>query len=68
MTPEKAAKIWRSIRAGAELDHAQLKEDLIEAAIRYARIRADWIRTGVEERNGMKASSAPWRTTPLLTL
>ncbi len=34
----------------------QATQDLFQSAIRYARIRTDWMMAGIEERNAMDAS------------
>ncbi len=47
MNLETAGKIYDSIRASS---HTELADDLIDAAIRYARIRTDWTLVAPEER------------------
>lgn len=47
MTLEKAAKIWQQISTSRE---EKLRRDLVERAVRYARIRVDWQLTPKADR------------------
>ena len=52
MNPEKAASIYRAIWDISGMDLVDLRDEFIDAAIRYARIRVDWIRAIPTERVG----------------
>jgi hypothetical protein len=50
MNLEDAADIYRAIQATR---HTPLADDLLKAAVRYARIRADWALASGDEREAM---------------
>jgi hypothetical protein len=51
MTLEKASKIWQQISASGE---EKLRRELVEKAVRYARIRVDWNLTPKAERHNLE--------------
>jgi len=52
MDYETAADIWRQMRASALAD---LRQDLVELAVRYARLRVDYHLAGAEQQSVLES-------------